>query len=925
MKVLRASAGSGKTYRLSKIYIKLLLDSPDRYAYRHILAVTFTNKATSEMKGRILKDLAALSDENPKAKTILIDILHDYSAFAISTIDKFFQHALKSFSKEIGQVADYQIELDKKSLITETMDRILDTLDENQKELLDWIKGSLSESLASGESLNMDRTLYDMGEMLLSDEHRRIAGMYGIDDTAACSKTRLDAVRRECRGIIRDFIRKAGELGIAPVSGFEIKKPAKTALKKSADLYELFGRPYCIYQTALTVDRLIFRLGLAGEFYRGYDALLKEKNVMCLDESNSILKDIIDGSDAPFVYEKLGVRYENFLLDEFQDTSLVQWNNFLPLLRESESYSDGSNLIVGDVKQSIYRWRESDWHLLAEEVPNAFPAADYETMEDNWRSCREIVDFNNKLFSWLSSRLGLDSIYGDVHQNVKSKDPQRGFVKVTFTDDQQEAICNSVIKAREKGARWGDIAVLVRAKAEGAKVAECLLQSGFPVISDDSLNIKSSRTVRNLVAILSGLENPEDRIQGFMAASLQVQYPSCYHSLVDLCEALLRSLMSSDPSSFEGETLFVQAFMDELRSWCEVNGNNLRYFLKHFQEKDLVIGSPQSSSAIRIMTIHKSKGLQFPYVIVPFVEKIAFYKHDVHWCRLNVDGTPFSREVEGIYPLDLTGSVDESLFRDSLASERSMQKVDNMNVFYVALTRAEKSLHVIAGNPPESFKKSLSGTNPEYKNFSQTLYHYLGCMDEVQRGEEYDFDSMEREAPSQEMDFETEFSSYPLEGRLTPSRDAMDFFSESGQTGVEASNRLRGVVLHDILSKVEKPGDLALSVHDAVRDGRLTPDLGEQSLDILSKRVGSHPEWFDGPCNNERAVFDSYGNEYRPDRVVLAGDETVILDFKFGREEDKYISQVSKYMKLYRELGYPGVKGYIWYVLEDKCVNVNLS
>ena len=593
MKILKASAGSGKTYRLSHTYMDLLLSSREPYPYRHILAVTFTNKATAEMKDRILRNLAEKAKTDPRARALLTDLLHDYGAFSVSTIDRFFQQALKAFSREIGQFADYQIELDKDSLIAETMDRILDSLTEDSRDLLLWIRDSLQTTLENGRKYTVDEGLLETGRLLGNNEFRELAERYGISGNEAFSKERLGRIRKDCRAKIKDFESRVAALGFPVAPGEPVSpKNKKKLIQATPGLEELFEEPYRIYCTARILDKLIFQLGLAGEFYREFDALLSEKNILCLDESNTLLRDIIAGSDAPFVYEKMGVRYEHFLLDEFQDTSRIQWDNFLPLLRESES-KGGSNLIVGDVKQSIYRWRGSDWELLGGEVGKNFPDADVETMQDNWRSTRAVVGFNNRFFEYAAAQTGLSGIYSDVQQTPRvslKKEPQEGSVQVSFTDDQPAAVLASVQAAHVAGAQWGDIAVLVRGKKEGAALASFLIGAGIPVISDDSLLLKSSPVVRRLVSLLICYDNPDDRIGRFLADSMDLEFPKEYHSLVDFCEELLREMRAWDPASFEGQVLFIQAFMDDLQGWVQVNGNNLRYFLKHWEEKDIYIG-----------------------------------------------------------------------------------------------------------------------------------------------------------------------------------------------------------------------------------------------------------------------------------------------------------------------------------------------
>ena len=928
MKILKASAGSGKTFQLSKTYIDLLLSSREPQPYRHILAVTFTNKATAEMKARILRDLARLAADDPKAQALLTELLHDYGAFSISTIDRFFQQTLKAFSREIGQFADYQVELDKESLIAETMDRILDSLTEDDKELLAWLRDRLADTLEQGRRFRVDEGLLEAGKLLKNDEFRELSEQLGVNGAEAFGKERLKRIRQECRTVIRTFTDKAKELGYPVQPGEPLtRKNKKTLLKKLPALAEHFDDAYPAYATALILDGLLSKLGLAGEFYREFDALMKEKNVMCLDESNTLLRDIIGGSDTPFVYEKLGVRYEHFLLDEFQDTSHIQWDNFLPLLKESES-ARRENLIVGDVKQSIYRFRDSDWELLGSEVQRAFPDAEVIPLQGNWRSTRAVVGFNNRFFPYAAAELGLSDIYADVKQEVRKEDPQDGSVRVSFCDDQLDAVVASIRQVREQHAEWSDIAVLVRGKHEGSAIAAHLVANGIPVISDDSLLLKSSPVVRRLVSLLSCYENPDDGIGRFLADSMSLTFPEEYHSLVDFCEELLRAMRAWDPASFEGQTLFIQAFMDDLQSWVQTNGNNLRYYLKHWDEKELCIGSLENASSVRVLTVHKSKGLEFPHVIFPFAEKVKLYKSDVHWSRLDTTRTPFSQEVAGIYPVDLNDLAGESLFAAAKEREERLQLVDNMNIFYVALTRAGKSLHVIAKPPTNACRTSVGKGAPHYGNFSELLFHFLGGEEEYSAGKPYDFSQREAETAVAPLPFAGEYPSIPLDGRLTPSQEADDFFGEDGRVGTEASPRLRGIVLHDILSEVVRPDDLERAVRDAVRDGKLDAAGGEAARQLLGAGIAAHPDWFPAEAGpdvrvlNERTLFDADGREFRPDRVVLRGREVTVVDFKFGGEHASYRKQVAGYARLWHELGYQVRGAYLWYVPDGKTEQV---
>ena len=907
MKIVKASAGSGKTHTLSHSYMDLLLGSDDRYAYRHVLAVTFTNKATAEMKARILRDLASEARTKPKARQILTDILHDYSAFGISTIDKFFQQTLRAFSREIGQFSQYQIELDRDSLITEAMDRILDSLTEDQTELLGWLQQSVMDKVEQGQRFSIEEGLYEIGKLLKTEEYRQLRVECGVPEEEAFGKERLSAIRKSCRKVIKDFEDRSRALGRETPKGEKVADLKKTE-RKNADpaLVDLFDKSYGTYCTALMIDRLIFSLGLAGEFHKEFEALLHDRNVMPIDDSNTILRDIIDGSDAPFVYEKLGVRYEHFLLDEFQDTSRVQWDNFLPLLKESESRG-GKSLIVGDVKQSIYRWRNSDWNLLGSEVGAEFPLAEVQTLENNWRSCSGIVNFNNAFFADAAKRLGLGDLYSDVGQKIKSKDSQSGLVRATFTSDQTAAVLSSIEDARAAGAMWKDIAILVRGNEEGRGIAEVLIGKKIPVVSDDSLHVNTSLTVRRLVSLLSCIDDPTDTVGCFLAASLGISPEAGHHSLLDLCEELLRGLEAHDPQAFEGEVLFVQAFMDDLRNWTEGNGNNVRSFLKHWKETDLKIGSPETSDAVRVMTIHKSKGLEFPYVIFPWADKVPLSKAGTHWCSIDCSRSELGSEVSGIYPAPLSGTSAGTLFEEAWEKEKEMQLVDNLNVFYVAMTRAVCCLHVIAKNPSKTCADAVAKKKDyDWKNLSELLFNHVGGDFNYISGTMYDFSSLKREVVS-ELEFPTRYASIPLGGRLTESSEALDFFGPEGQVGARASARINGIVLHEILSRVQRPEDL-------------TPAVGQEEYELLSSRIAAHREWFDGNGRNEASIFGPDGAEHRPDRVVFGAEDgsVTVIDYKFGEPRRSHRTQVAEYCSLYRSLGYGTVRGLLWYVLEDR-------
>ena len=1042
IKILKASAGSGKTWNLARQYIRLLLEKRDAFSYRHILAVTFTNKATDEMKDRILVELHKLA-KNPcksdyyadfvpsvfpdaeslseAAGSLLCNILHDYSAFSISTIDRFFQQTLKSFAREIGQFSSYSIELDKGSLVKESVDRLLDSLTDAKEHSrsLEWMTRKTMSQLEQGEGYKLDYTLKKIADRFNSEEFRVAVEESGIDERSLYSDDRLQMLEGACEKIMADYVagvtaaaeyvfRCFDDAGINPEdtsrhfmssnlkkylaleAGSSVPAPTESFRRNAMDVSCWFAKAkkyleshvtseledavasffghfeveYKVYNTAIMLRNQVYGFAVANDLYEGFKAILKEKNVLTIDQTNKILRNIIDGSDTPFIYEKLGVRYDHFLLDEFQDTSLVQWDNFRPLLENSVA-GGNANLIVGDVKQSIYRWRQSDWDLLENQVAASFPdSTDVSSLDTNYRSCAEVVEFNNGYFAaaaeYLDRRFGkgetVGSIYSDVEQKVNRKG--HGMVDVRFCSDEEyyENILAAVRGAVDKGYRLGDITVLVRLNKEGGNIAQFLIENGVPVVSDDSLRISSSLTVRRLVSLLAGIDNPEDSMAHHLADSLGVVVPSQWHSLVDLCEEVLRRLADADKASFDAETLYIQSFMDLLLDYVATEGNSLRGFLKRWAEDKSNISSPKSHDAVRIMTVHKSKGLDFPYVIFPSLDSVEFYSFTDRWSQPDVEGTGLENVADGVYDVCLSGKSVDTLFESRYKEEQLMQYVDNINILYVAYTRASHAMTIISRMPSgvELIDEGYLGDPELFTGFAQWTFAYLasqgdklgfrreadeekGCvtfvkgeLPVIEHKDERMADVMATSFcswplnPSADMDSETDVCE---RGRLKFSADALDFFSQDGETGVEASNRIKGVVLHDILARVTVPADLDKSVRKAVLNGELTESQGQEAYALLSMRISEAAErgWFptkDAVVYNESELIDTDGNIRRPDRVVISGEDVIVIDYKFGEPDPRYRSQVRRYVDIWRRMGYVRVSGMLWYVQTGEVVEV---
>ncbi len=1075
IRILKASAGSGKTYSLTKQYISLLLGSRNKFAYRHILAVTFTTAATAEMKGRILKELDKLATDpetspykddfvpsvvkdvptlQSTAREILCNILHDYGSFSVTTIDSFFQQTLRAFSREIGQFASYQIELDEKALQEEVVDDLLDSLTEDDAQTLGWITDSAMEQVEEIGYYSMDKGLKELAGSMKSEQHRAKIEQSGLDEDRIYSMENLNAIRRACnvcsaafedglrdtaRQILNcmmseglseeDFSSGKNFVGVFrtyaawPKGKLLQKKPTDPFLakcrdtskwfrKKEADTFlprtaamagltekfaDIVEKDFSLYKTVRMIKSQLYNLGLTGALYRSYNRLLKEKNILCICDTNLILKDIIAGSDAPFVYEKTGVRYENFLLDEFQDTSAIQWENFEPLLKESEA-NGHENFIVGDVKQSIYRWRGSDWNLLAQDLEKEMPNTSPETLTTNYRSLANVVNFNNELFSRVSVALDaklrnshfigdepfIGKIYEDVSQICAAdgrEGEQKGCVSVTFCDKECEMqkVLDAVGEVLKSGGNMGDIAVLTRKNDDGAAVAKFLIGKGMNVMTADSLKVKSSLTVNRLVSLMSTIDNSGDKVGAYLASSLGIDTSCEYQSLVELCEALIRELKDYDERQGEGlfskEVAFVDAFVDAVAAYANLYGNSLHGFLSYWKEKDLKIACPEGHNAIRVLSVHASKGLEFPYVIFPYAEKLPLFRSDKCWCvPEKADGLD---EVvsECVYDMPLSSSSVGTMFGKDYEEELRKQYVDNANLLYVALTRASRGLYIIAATPSDGLLKYTGGPWDDFSRLHEALYMFavsgyagLRLIDDADEPTAAGTDAQgfcktfrvgamprfDHQDKSETVRTELGYPSYPVdlasssvsgEGRsrrLVLSREYSDFFSsgegqvagtdgEAGgthsperRTGVSA--RMRGIVLHDILSAVRRPEDLEAAVSAAVTRGEIGAEDEAGVRALLEDRIGSAVKrgWFspDSAVRNEVDMIDTDGEVYRPDRVEIRPDGSVlIIDYKFGSRRQAYLSQIARYADLWKRMGHENVSTFLWYVFDDVVVS----
>lgn len=1061
LNIYKASAGAGKTFALTMEYFRIIFAVPSEY--RNILAVTFTNKATEEMKSRIINELHKLAegqessygtilkeefrftDEQLKNKARLLRtmLLHDYGRLSVTTIDRFFQRIVKSFTKELGIFPGYNVELDSDFVLMKAIDKVMQQV-KNDPALRLWISELMSNSVDEGKSWSIKSKIADLGEELFKENYmlfdKNILGKFSDknflkDYQAFLNKTiteyegRLSCIGDKAVGIIcegglelSDF--KGNKAGCAShfykLCAGNYDAPTPTALKGIDNLdgwltktsenrgkiealfpelnlllkeaVEVYDAQYRYYSSARHLSGNLYQLGILNDLYKEVRAYCNEKGLMLLSDTTHILNILIDGNDTSFLFEKTGNYFKHLMIDEFQDTSAMQWKNFRPLI--VNSLSEGNRaIIVGDVKQSIYRWRNGDWTLLANGVEQEFQGLGTENivLENNWRSAPEIVNFNNLFFkkaiSVLRALYDLDAgegnsrsqviteAYSALEQIPRSK--SKGYVNVSFeaekkSEEGDNAIMDKVVSTIndiiERGGNLRDIVILVREGKEGAFVANYLMEYNkkatkpLNFISNDSLYIRSSAYVQFIVAILKYIAEPYDMVNKatiiyFYKIFVEGQHNALSHdlfkgvreeylfrylntgfavnsgkimsySLYETIEAVIDHFSLKEKQE---EVPYLIAFQDIIFEYETNNSNSITLFLEWWEkeQRKKVLSTSEEVNAVRILTIHKSKGLEFAHVILPFCSWELDSVRPVRciWCNNNEQGF---NQLE-YAPLNYSSKLSETIFRDDYFEEHLKAYVDNLNLLYVALTRAKSELYVLPYTPKFNKDNSISLSDIGafiYYVFSSLTYSGDKSLifDEgmnLQIGEKKRY-ALGKDRPESALSLKN----YPiceLENRVSVKFRFQDY-TEPDMTGLSAVDE--GKLLHEIFKSIEHAGDVESAIREASFSGLIPvsacAEYKAKIVDYITGDVAS--EWFElgNQVINERDILFPAGVKARPDRVIRTGDKVCVVDYKFGQsEEPKYLKQVRFYCDTLKKMGYKNVEGYIWYVKLGKKIAVS--
>ena len=968
------------------------------------------------------------SDERLRemSKSILSSILSDYSRFSLTTIDSFFQKVFRAFAKEIGIPTIYGLYIEYNTLLRETITDLIREMKENDV-LYDWLKNTISSSYDEGKIVRLEDALYNLSKLVYSEQYKLLTDeeqskLFDFDNVN-CLKSELKKLKSRFEKSLKQKAADAlvileknnvtskdiykGKLGLfgflEKVSDGKIIKPSNTvketlstgnfysskcnrsnvdaALSDGFDVaansvVELIEKEWPMYETAGIMQKNINYVAVLGHVVKSLRERMAYENNYVLADTGDFLRQIIGNDQTPFIYEKTGNDYDVFMIDEFQDTSIIQYHNFKSLLENSISQGFDS-LVVGDAKQSIYRWRNGDWSILNEKLPKDFYGrVNSYTLNTNWRSLPEIVKFNNTLFNSLSSLFdknfpykpnGFSDVYNDATQNF----PVRkigGYVRMEVVDTEDYAsnelsvsqkVAEIIEQCQDAGYKASDICVLVKKKDEGTTIMKFLSEYSslnnpdgkynFDMLSSESLMVGSSSSVRFIVAVMLRVLDAQNilnncemmsfylSIKGakhnFDMSSLveaeQKFYPEGYEEFIQQLESKSLFEMAEEIISFfkleKGDIAGLNCFQNQILDYMNTKGSDLDGFIEMWQSEgmseSIVLSGEQD--AIRIMTIHKSKGLQFKIVIIPFINwSISIHNNTKIWVK--ADAYPFN--MVGKFPADCYSNMKESLFANDYELERWSTALDSLNVLYVALTRAEERLYgflpVKKSNKTDTIDRyileAFGNDGVEGEQMVRLSNYYDKSTGIYEQGTPQSKENKTISEPSISFDYNVFTDKKRFVFRL------------NGTSLLKPDNKNEkayyGTVLHDILSRVKVLDDLHTAIASAVADGLLPKDKSDEVETMILNKIESAnmKEWFDEDSTvlNEPDILVGKGVVRRPDRVIIKDGKVSILDYKFGEKRRKHLSQVDEFKNILMDMGYSINKACLWYVEQNEVVTL---
>lgn len=1069
--IYSASAGTGKTYTLATRYIALLMDNDDDRAFRHVLAVTFTNKATAEMKQRILSYLYQISKGNSslsdsvrsfmhlkpdykdmaaKAERIYHNILAEYDDMHVSTIDAFLQQLITGMAQMLGIGADFGVELDSNHVVAVAVD---DVMTEGPAGSIGVLTNYLEERMDDEKGWDVRKDLIGMTKELLKEAVQKdkddiVLDPVGIEKYKNSINWRQNPCVKEMRNLyeqVKDcrdndeikggnnfykFIERIGDslegkattenafrgLGKTVETLYGDKFPPKVPHRLEIQdilqrMQELTVPCRKAYFSSRITSRYLNDLAMMKFVDDTLTRNLEEANTILLARTAYVLQSALKPGDADFILEKAGIRYRHIMIDEFQDTSTLQWAVFRQLISEILA-SGGTTLIVGDVKQSIYRWRNGDYRIMqglksgkagkavVGSGTNLMPYVKSIPLTKNYRSQAKVVEFNHSLFEYLCQENGFAHRFADIYREVRTDeqgnplpfdikdfcnkaDRDAGYVQVKTYEYKnnatEESLKRSVVRGRmlddmfadmeyltEQGAAMSDILILVRYKAEARDIINHYAKSDsvggkLMLCSNDSFLLESSRSVRVVVSALKYIATGESLSATYLKMC-QVPTDGLSKALMrlplnELVEKVIRlTLFDAEGKLRYDDTPYLNSFVDEVGSYVSSYGSSVKDFLAHWDDQLHSKAIPASGRVgVRIMTIHTAKGLESKYVFIPFCDWNLTRNDKIIWHEAMCEpqgagqGTGQVKKLK-LIPAEVIKGIEETDYREAYDEEHEAQKVDNLNLFYVAFTRAADHLYVYA-----DVNQSASASDP--KTVGDLVRDFVGT-DCYCKGEKAIMAENENCADTP---FEHHFKDDEMVGYTFCSNDDAIRFRQSQeslfymQRGADGAAEMTGLInagnlRHDIFAHINTMADTGRVINEFYTKGIIESQAEAAAIAGEIARAWQNPQmadWFGGGWRVLREVSvlrpkDEYDaevlawksqpeqqrgpvpkRELRPDRVMVRNGEAVVLDFKFGKHNHaNYSRQVEQYMTLLSRMGYEKVEGYLWYGLDGELVRV---
>ncbi len=970
----------------------------------------------SSPMGKDIADQLHLGNDTLKhyAETVRQAILHNYSDLAVCTIDSFMHRIVRTFAHDLNLPMNFDVQIDNDTLIQSAVDDLMALAGtEGQQELTEMLCDFAESRMADGKSYMIERELATLAQELFKEHtpqylrllrdtdssefrqiHRQMAtenrsyeqrlkalGQKAVDTFTAARLSDNDFYhsttgagvyfRKLANGVINDpnsyvlaYLEgdKLGSTKATPAVTDALTQAKPELYNIYKDIQQLRATEEPLYNTRQLLLKNLYSLALLNKLGQLVAQYSRDNEIVHISEFNHRISEVVQDEPAPFIYERIGNRYHNYLIDEFQDTSRLQWQNLVPLV-ENGIASGHTSLVVGDGKQAIYRFRQGDvgQFIALPHVDNPIHGRLFEqpgisiisNLENNFRTARTIVEFNNEFFSWaIQNRFAdnpeLQSIYvgnGDTPALVQSPVKEGGHVQAGFYDldgdrtpvwDEMLTDINRL--ATEQGYHYRDITVLARDNRTLGEISTHFTSHGIPVVSGESFLLSQSRVVMLLRSMLQYLLDTTDRVSAarvalylyslglttynldpaFLNNRLPIDLESLLENeglslnidhlrtldLYDCCEELVRMLR------LDGiETAYTATFLNVVSKYTNSHRHDLAEFLEWFDEqKDrLSTNTASDLDAVRLMTIHKAKGLEAPVVLYPI-----FNKRDIQddiWVQID-PGTGLPLPAGLVHPIQ----GKPSLFDDQYNEEKQKNDMDRINVLYVALTRPKEQLLLYCQTPPKDNPTCYTALLRDYMSLRTDTREIRPNVAAIGNTEPTS-DRHSDPNPSTESLSTVSFPSW--NARIAIAEQSAHIFSQLDDTAIRHGNQV-----HEVLSLIYSTDDTDNALDTYCRRTRADDDTAATLKQTLHNMM-QQPEvarFFNSKFPSKNECNIAWNNEViRPDRIVFTPECVWVIDYKTGQPKPEHIDQVLHYCDVLQAMGNPTVKGYLVYLGTERC------